>query len=181
VPARQPPGTQCQHPRLGGVDVVDHDVEMDLLRPAWVGPPRRLEIGRQLEPDARGFVISGDDGKVVLLPGDWQAEELGVEPRKRNRVGAVHDHVVKASDHGSILPRRNGAAQPGVLAGIGRSAAVGPPAAVQHHRVVGQRGPGVVEHGGGLPEVGPPRPPPPGIGLQPLREPRPAPVTLPGD
>ena len=40
---------------------------MDLLRPAWIGPLRRLEIGRQLEPDARGFVISCDDGKVVFL------------------------------------------------------------------------------------------------------------------
>src|SRR5438046_4844864 len=73
-------------------------------RPAWVGPLRRLEIGRQLEPDARGFVISCDDGKVVFLPGDWQAEELGVEPRERSRVGTDHDHVVKASEHGSILP-----------------------------------------------------------------------------
>jgi hypothetical protein len=120
VAARQPPGTQRQHARLGGVYVVDHDVEMHLLRPARVGPLRRLEIGRQLEPDARGFVISRDDGKVVLLPGDGQAEELGIEPRERNRVGTVHDHVVKASDHDYILPRparrspgRPGAAQPG--------------------------------------------------------------------
>src|SRR6266576_2350470 len=117
---------------------------MDLLRPAWVGPLWRLEIGRQLEPDARGFVISCDDGKVVFLPGDWQAEELGVEPRERSRVGTVHDHVVKASDHGSILPRRHGAATGSLSTAVVWA------------------------------EVRPPRPPSTGIGPQPLREPRPA-------
>src|SRR5690242_16796140 len=108
---------------------------MDLLRPARAGPLWRLEIGRQLEPDARGFVIACDDGKILLLPGDGQAEELGVEPRERNRVGAVHDHVVKASDHGSILPRpaRRSPARPGPAppSAPGMSAAVGPPATVQ--------------------------------------------------
>src|SRR5262249_42340319 len=57
LPAGQPAGAQRQHLRLGGIDVVDHDVEMHLLRPAGVGPPRRLEAGRQLEPDARGPVV----------------------------------------------------------------------------------------------------------------------------
>src|SRR6185295_5491330 len=113
VPARQPPGTERQHARLGGGDVVDHDVEMDLLRPARVGPLRRLEIGRQLESDARGFVVAGDDGKVVFLPGDGQAEKLGIEPRERSRVGTVHDQVGKAADHRSILPRAARAAQVG--------------------------------------------------------------------
>jgi hypothetical protein len=30
--ARQAPGTEGQHVRLGGIDVIDHDVEMHLLR-----------------------------------------------------------------------------------------------------------------------------------------------------
>ena len=51
VPAGQRPGSQPQHPRCGGLDVIDHDVEMHLLGPVRVRPPRRLVAGHQLEAD----------------------------------------------------------------------------------------------------------------------------------
>src|SRR5262249_55245721 len=103
LPAGQPAGAPRPPPRVGGIDALDQDVEMHLLRPAGVGPPRRLEAGRQLDPDARGPVVRRDDREAVFLPGDREAEKLGVERRERRRVGTVHDHVVEASDHGAIL------------------------------------------------------------------------------
>jgi len=79
VPAGQSPGSQRQHPRRGGFDVVDHDVEVHLLGPVRIRPPRRLEVRSQLEADPRGGVVRRDDREVLLLPGDGQPEQFGVE------------------------------------------------------------------------------------------------------
>src|SRR5262249_34366917 len=65
------------------------------------GPPRRLEVRCQLEPDARRLVVSRDHHEIVVLIRDREAEKLAVEPGERCRVRTVDDHVVKASDHGA--------------------------------------------------------------------------------
>jgi hypothetical protein len=58
VCAPQAPGTQGQDARLGGFEVIDHDIEVHLLRPVRVWPLGRLEVRRELESDARGGVVS---------------------------------------------------------------------------------------------------------------------------
>lgn len=51
-------GTKCQDAGLSGGYIVDHDIQMDLLRLVRVGPPRR-PVGRDaLEGDARCRVVS---------------------------------------------------------------------------------------------------------------------------
>ena len=62
-------------------------------------------------PDAASS--SRDDHEIVLLPGDREAEELGVEPGERCRVGTVDDHMVKASDHGVHPAHRRAQASAG--------------------------------------------------------------------
>ena len=84
---RQAPRSQGQHARPGGFDVIDHDVEVHLLRPGRVRPPGRLEVRGQLEADPRGRVAGRHDREVVLLPGDGQPEQPGVERGQRGRVG----------------------------------------------------------------------------------------------
>ena len=102
---RQPSGAEREHLSLSGVEVVDHDVEVDLLRPVRVQPLRWLVIRGQLEGHARGRVVPRDHYEVRRLVGDRQAEQLGVERGQRGRVGAVDDHVMQPSDHGAIMPR----------------------------------------------------------------------------
>lgn len=97
----QPPRAQRQHLRRGGPDVLDHDVEVELLRPLRVRPPRRLVVWRQLKGDSRGGVVLGDHYPVLTAVRDAQAKQLGVESSQRRRVGTVDDHVMKTSDHGA--------------------------------------------------------------------------------
>jgi len=48
----EPPRAPCEDLRLGRVDVVDHDVEVELLRPCGVGPVGWLVARGQLEREA---------------------------------------------------------------------------------------------------------------------------------
>lgn len=75
---------QREHPRLGGSDVTDADVQMDLLREVRVWPARRLVIGCVLEAQANLAVADVDP--VTGDSGDRQPEQFGVEPAP-GRVG----------------------------------------------------------------------------------------------
>src|SRR3712207_1288816 len=62
VPVRyvgHPRGTECEHLLLGGIDVLDLDVEVELLGTVRVGETRRLMVGRQLE----GYPAAGRLGE----------------------------------------------------------------------------------------------------------------------
>jgi hypothetical protein len=54
VTAGQRAGAQLDHAGFGGGLVVDHDVEMHLLRPVRVRPLRRLVVARAGTPHPTG-------------------------------------------------------------------------------------------------------------------------------
>jgi hypothetical protein len=74
--AAQATGAQCEHALAGALDVVHHDVEVELLRLGGVRPPRRSMVRRQLKRQAGGRVVLGDDHPVTALVGDGEPEEL---------------------------------------------------------------------------------------------------------
>jgi len=54
--ARQSSCAQGQDLRLGGGEVIDHDVEVELLGPGGIAPFGWLMVGRELERDPGGRV-----------------------------------------------------------------------------------------------------------------------------
>jgi hypothetical protein len=87
-----------EHLRLGLIDVVDHDVDMELLREGRVGPARRLVVGGVLEAQADGPAVADID-PVPIHPGDRQAQQLRIEPRQRPRIWTVEHHTSQSTDH----------------------------------------------------------------------------------
>lgn len=57
----QRPCAQVEHSPGRVLKVVHHHVEMHLLGLLWIGPVRRLVVGRELERDTRGVIIVGYD------------------------------------------------------------------------------------------------------------------------
>jgi hypothetical protein len=101
VLAVQPGRAECQDARGGGDNVLDHDVEVELLRDSRVGPGRRPVIGSSLECQARRLAVGGDYHPVVASVGNWLAQQPGVERGEHRRVGAVQDHMMQPSGHGT--------------------------------------------------------------------------------
>jgi hypothetical protein len=58
-------GAQLQHQRLGLVEVVDREVEVELLWHALVGPARRPVAIDPLEADPEP-VLAGECGEIVI-------------------------------------------------------------------------------------------------------------------
>jgi hypothetical protein len=81
-------------------DVLDHDVEVKLLGPLGIRPPRRSVVWSQLKRDPGGGIAGGHHHPVVALVCDRQPQKLGVEGGERPWVGTVDDHVVESPDHG---------------------------------------------------------------------------------
>jgi Protein of unknown function (DUF3060) len=106
-----PAGAQGEYLTLGGVDVVDPDVEVELLRSARVGKPRRLMLRGVLEGEATALRVGQHHPRVgVLFLVDGAAEYAGIERRQPAGVFAVDDDRTKLSDHGAgvaaIAPRQ---------------------------------------------------------------------------
>src|SRR5215469_14826284 len=101
--AGQPGRPEREHLSLGGVDVADADVQMDLLRVGRVRPAWRPVIRCVLEAHA-GLSVADID-PVAVDPGDRQAEQLRIEVRQPVRVAAVEHHRGKPADHGAPLRR----------------------------------------------------------------------------
>lgn len=87
---------EFQYEWFGGVEVVDHDVDVELLRPRRVRPLRRDVVRSKLEGEPRCHVVIEDDDPVIRTIGDRQAEQFRVERCQSVRVGAVDDDVVAA-------------------------------------------------------------------------------------
>ena len=64
-------------------------------------------IGGELEGEAGGRVVLGDDDPVSRPVRHRQPEDRGVELGQRSRVGAVDDHVVTTTNHAVILADRS--------------------------------------------------------------------------
>ena len=90
---------ECQQLRLDGVDIVDGQVEVELLRPLAGRPRRRCELLRQLECHAKPVHCEHDP--VVLVKRDVAADDALVELGQGPRIGAVKDYGAHAGEwHG---------------------------------------------------------------------------------
>lgn len=88
---------QLMHRCLGDVEVVDHDIEVHLLRDALAGPLWRREAVDLLE--AQRVAVLGTDGpRVVVVLLDPPVEQGAVELGQALRVGAVKDDAWEACD-----------------------------------------------------------------------------------
>jgi hypothetical protein len=81
------------------LDVLDHDIEVELLRSSRIWPPRRLVIRSALKRDAGRCVALRDDDPVLARVRDLKAKQFGVEAREGRWLWAVDDHVMEAPDH----------------------------------------------------------------------------------
>lgn len=88
---------QNSGPSVG--DVVDHDVELELLRPVWIGPLSGPLVRGKLKRDSGGPIVAGYHDPVAAVVGNRQPQELGVEGRERAGIGAVDNRVVKSPNH----------------------------------------------------------------------------------
>jgi hypothetical protein len=86
--------------RVRTVGILDHHVDVELLRARWVRPCRGLVVGCQLEGESGGVVVLPNHDPVVGFVGDGQAEEFGIELGESARVWAVDHDVMAAPDHG---------------------------------------------------------------------------------
>lgn len=92
-------GTKGQDAYAGRLDVVDHDIEVDLLRVGRVRPAGRDMVRGALERKPGAVVIDGDDHKVVGAVHYGPAEQGRIKPGQGQRVRAVNHEVVQAPDH----------------------------------------------------------------------------------
>jgi hypothetical protein len=99
----QPTSSELENAWASVRDVVDHDVEVKLLRPLGIRPPRRLVIRGTLECDSGTHIVGGNHDPVVSVVGNRQAEELRVKSRKRSWIGTVDYHVMKSPNHEKSL------------------------------------------------------------------------------
>jgi hypothetical protein len=97
-------GAERQHARSSRLHVVHHDVEVNLLRHRRVRPGGRAVVRRELEGQARGAVVDGDDDPVAAGVRDGQPEQSGVERRQRRGIRAVKHHMMHPADHDYSLP-----------------------------------------------------------------------------
>ena len=58
------PSAETEDPRRRGPDVLDHDIEVELLRDTRLGPGRRPVIGDQLEGQPRRLGAGRDPSLV---------------------------------------------------------------------------------------------------------------------
>src|SRR3954452_11842605 len=84
-------------------NLVDHDIEVSLLRNLWVRPGRRDGLGRELKGDSRRGLIGCNDAEVIASVRDRLSEEERVELREQLRVSAVENHVMQTPDHEAML------------------------------------------------------------------------------
>ena len=90
---------KTKHVRRRIGDVLDHDVEVHLLRDGRARPGRRTMARSELERETGGRLVGRDDYEIVAGVGDRMFQECGVEPCEPSRVRTVEDEVVQASAH----------------------------------------------------------------------------------
>jgi hypothetical protein len=92
--------TQREHRRDRRVDVLDHDVEVDLLRYATVRPGRSFVIRGELEGKPGGGVVGCDYDPVVAVIGDRLVQQFRIEGCEPARVRTVQHDMMQPTDHG---------------------------------------------------------------------------------
>ena len=79
--------------------IVDHDVEVHLLRNPRIGPGRCQVLRSQLKGQPRRGLVVGDHDPVLRPVGDRKPEKLRIELRKAGGVRGVDDDVVHSTEH----------------------------------------------------------------------------------
>jgi hypothetical protein len=94
-------GAEREHPLLGGVHVLDHHVDVELLRVLGGRPLRRYVTGGGLERELRAVgPLEVHPPVAVVL--DRPADELGVEAGEGDGIGTVqYDGSDLADAHAS--------------------------------------------------------------------------------
>jgi hypothetical protein len=87
---------------MGGPDVIDEQVEMNLLR-SPIGPVRRNVTGRELNGKPR-FAVDVDIVPIVLRV-DRATQQFGPEGTFGGQVSGVEDDDLPSNFHAVILPR----------------------------------------------------------------------------
>ncbi len=96
-------GAEGEDLRLGGVEVLDDDVEVELLRHLLARPRRRPVVLDPLEGQA---LVLGPDVDPVLVRLDRPVEQRAVERRQGGGIGTVeHDAREPCDGHGPTLRR----------------------------------------------------------------------------
>lgn len=96
-------GAEREYAGFGLVKVVDHDIEVDLLRAVRIGPSGWLVIDGELEGEPGRGVVLRDDDSVGGAERHRQAEQLRVEVGQAGWVWAVDYDMVTASNHDGML------------------------------------------------------------------------------
>jgi hypothetical protein len=91
-------GAQGQHAGGGLGHILDHHVQVDLLRHGHLRPGRRAVVRRALEGEPGRAVVVGHHDEVVVGVGDRLAQQAAVERGQGVRIRAVQDDVVQAAD-----------------------------------------------------------------------------------
>lgn len=81
------------------VDVLHHDVEVQLLRDVVGGPGRALMVWCELERQSRAMVIGGHDDPVVTVIRDWLIKQPRIELSELPGSWTVKDDMMQAADH----------------------------------------------------------------------------------
>jgi len=93
-------GTQRDGFVMGGLDVIDIQVEVHLLRRA-IGPLRRNMVGRELNAQPP-FAIDEDTVPIVVRF-DRSTQQSGPEGALGSQVGGVEDDDLSGNPHAIIL------------------------------------------------------------------------------
>jgi hypothetical protein len=129
-----PAGADCDHGGLPGVEVVDLEVEVDLLRVLGPWPARRPVVRDALEGErraARGRELH----PVGVGPLDGGAENRRVEGGECGGIGAVERDDLQAGDPGGSghgADRSDGHRQNGAVTGL----TAGPACSLTGHRLL---------------------------------------------
>jgi hypothetical protein len=103
VATGQAPCTKPQHRFLRAVEIVNHHIEVKLLRAGRVRPIRRLMIRGELKSQSRSLGVFRGYDPVLRLIGDGKSQEFRIERCQGYWVGTIDDYVVFATNHALSL------------------------------------------------------------------------------
>jgi hypothetical protein len=96
---RQPRSADLEYGLFRLLDIVDHDIDMELLRTLRVGPSWFAQIRHSLEGQTMTVRIVPDHDPAIALALYPHSQQPHVEVSQRSRVRAINHGMFVASDH----------------------------------------------------------------------------------